>query len=165
MTWVETVSVMASPADLLVEFYHPGVPYSLCLPPPTSHPLPPPADLDRRPIPLTVLGGGVVFFFPPSPVHPPRPPCAPRRLLVSSKFWFLGCPFVRILEAWAPPLPGDFLAKPLPPRYSAMPVPFRLPKYPPTPYPLSLPPCRHDLILVARRSVGLITRSWSNLRM
>ena len=55
-------------------FSYPGVPYSLYLPPPSAHPLLPPVVLDRRPSPLPVPGGVAVFFFPPSHVHPHRPP-------------------------------------------------------------------------------------------
>ena len=63
----------------------PGVPSSLCLPPPSACPPPPSAGLDRRLSTLPVLGGGVLFFVPTSPVLPPCPPRVPHRLLVSSE--------------------------------------------------------------------------------
>ena len=62
-----------------------GLPYYIFLPPPSALPIPPPASLDRRPSPLSVPGGGVVFLILPSPVHPPHPPRVPHRLLVSSE--------------------------------------------------------------------------------
>ena len=59
-----------------------GVPSSLFLTHHMHARSPPPAGLNRLPSPLPFLGGGVMFFVPLSPVHPPCPPCVPRCLLV-----------------------------------------------------------------------------------
>ena len=147
-------------------FYRPTVPSSLFLTPSPSHPLVSPACLGRRPSNLSIPGGGVAFFIPPSSFIPSRPPRVLRRLLVSSEVWFLSGVLLReklrpgrlhFLEIYRPS-PCSCATRPCRSR-SGSPAP--RPLLPPS----ISPPCSHDTIPVSRIILGGFVRSQSNPRI